>query len=183
MRSPFGGRMKKLVPRLIQAVIFPFVLSILPYASFADWKLPPDKGTLPKEEVNAILAGNDYPETTTYTKKVDLIDFPSYGQKFTQVAVTLRPKQPRMHKGKKLVVVGGEPGSEYAMDFLETPEGKEGMGVWLAKRGITFVALTRIGRWNFLDRAGNGSWREIPLEGRMPIYHRGQKTYWSSDDY
>ena len=48
-----------------------------------------------------------------------------------------------MRNGRKLVVVGAEPGSEYGMDFLETVEGKEGMGIWLAKRGITFIALTR----------------------------------------
>lgn len=51
-----------------------------------------------------------------------------------------------MRNGRKLVVVGAEPGSEYGMDFLETVEGKEGMGIWLAKRGITFIALTRVGR-------------------------------------
>ena len=175
--------MQKLVPHFIQAVIFPFVLSVAPHASFADWKLPPDKGTLSKEEVSAILAGNDYPETTTYTRKIEFIDFTSYGQKFTQVVVTLHPKQTRTHKGKKLVVVGGEPGSEYAMDFLETPEGKEGMGVWLAKRGFTFIALNRVGRWNFFDNGGNGSWKDIPLEQRMPVFNREQKSYWSPDDY
>ena len=174
--------MEKIARHLLYSAMFPAVFLIAADAA-AGWKLPPDGGTLSREEVNAILAADDFPENTAYDRKIEYLDFTSYGQKFTQVVVTLHPKQPRMHRGKKLVVVGGEPGSEYAMDFLETPEGREGMGVWLAKRGVTFVALTRIGRWNFLDRAGNGSWREIPLEGRMPIYHRGQKTYWSSDDY
>jgi hypothetical protein len=61
-------------------------------------------------------------------------------------------------------VVGGEPGSEYAMDFLETVEGKEGMGVWLAKRGITFIAPTRVADGTFWLRRkrlveGHTSWR------------------------
>ena len=152
-------------------------------APAADWRLPPDKGTLTTDEVGAILAGSEYPETTTYTRRTEYIDFTSYGQKFTQVVVTLVPKQPRLHKGRKLVVAGAEPGSEYAMDFLETVEGKEGMGVWLAKRGITFIALTRVGRWNFFDPSGDGSWKSIPLESRMPVYNRDRKTYWSPDDY
>ncbi len=162
--------MKKIIRHLLFSAMFPAVFLIAADAA-ADWKLPPDGGTLSREEVNVILTADDFPESTAYERKIEYLDFTSYGQKFTQVVVTLHPKQPRMHRGKKLVVVGGEPGSEYAMDFLETPEGSEGMGVWLAKRGVTFVALTRIGRWNFLDRTGNGSWREIPLESRMPIYH------------
>jgi hypothetical protein len=99
------------------------------------------------------------------------------------VVVSLNPNQPRLYKGRKLVVVGAEPGSEYAMDFLETVEGQEGMGVWLAKRGVTFIALTRVGRWNFFDPSGDGSWKDIPLEQRMPIYNRERKSYWSPSDY
>ncbi len=76
--------------------------------------------------ISAILAANEYPETSGYSQKVDYIDFDSFGQKFTQVVVTLTPDKPRLHNGKKLVVVGGEPGSEYAMDFVHTAEGKEG---------------------------------------------------------
>jgi len=152
-------------------------------AQAATWKLPPDKGTMTKDEIDTILAGDDYPETTAYSKKIDFLDFTSYGKKFTQVVVTLSPKQPRMHKGKKLVVVGAEPGSEYGMDFLETPEGKEGMGAWLAKRGVTFIALTRVGRWNFFASDGSGSWKDIPLDQRMPIFNRDQKSYWSAEEY
>src|SRR5712692_2384216 len=119
-------------------------------AQAATWKLPPDKGTMTNDEIDTILAGDDYPETTAYSKKIDFLDFTSYGKKFTQVVVTLSPKQPRMHKGKKLVVVGAEPGSEYGMDFLETPEGKEGMGAWLAKRQC---AACRTIAWNSTSRA------------------------------
>lgn len=147
------------------------------------WQLPPDKGTMGKEEIIEILGGNDYPETTNYTQKIEYLDFTSYGKKFTQVVVRLDPKQPRTRNGKKLVVVGAEPGSEYAMDFIETAEGKGGMGVWLAKRGITFIALTRVGRWNFLSGDETGSWKNIPNEQRMPIFNRDQKANWSSEDY
>jgi len=77
--------------------------------------------------------------------------------------------------------VGGEPGSEYAGDFLETPEGKPGPAIWLAKRGVTFVALTRVGRWNFL--APDGSWAAIPVERRMPMFDRQQKAPWTEADY
>ena len=147
------------------------------------WKLPADRGTVGKDEIAEILDGKDYPESTSYTQKIEFTDFTSYGKKFTQVVVRLDPKQPRTRNGKKLVVVGAEPGSEYGMDFLETVEGKEGMGIWLAKRGITFIALTRVGRWNFLAVDRSGSWKDIPLNERMPIFNRDQKTYWSAEDY
>src|SRR5262245_30547577 len=120
------------------------------------WELPPDNGTMGKETIAAILAGNDYPETSGYRQIIDFIDFTAYGQKFTQTVVTLTPR-PLIRNGKKIVVVGGEPGSEYAMDFVRTVEDKDGAAVWLAKRGITFVGPTRVGRWNFL----------APTQGRL----------------
>jgi hypothetical protein len=149
----------------------------------AEWQLPPDKGTVEPATIAAILAGNDYPETSGFRRKVEYIDFSAYGQDFTQVVVTLVPDRPRLHQGRKLVVVGGEPGSEYAMDFLETPEGKEGPGIWLAKRGVTFIALTRVGRWNFFDPSGNGSWKDIPIGIRMPIFNRQQAAPWTAADF
>jgi hypothetical protein len=145
------------------------------------WELPADRQTLDRSAVAGILAANDYPETSRYAKRVELIDFESYGQAFTQVVVILTPDKPRLHEGRRIVVVGGEPGSEYAGDFLETPAGGEGPGVWLAKRGVTFVALTRVGRWNFL--APDGSWAGVPLETRMPMFHRAQKAHWTSADF
>jgi hypothetical protein len=153
------------------------------HAMAANWQLPPDKGTLGADGIAGILGGDDYPTTSGYQKTIDYIDFESHGQQFTQVVVTLRPDRPRMHQGRKLVVIGGEPGSEYAVDFLETPEGKEGPGVWLAKRGVTFVALTRIGRWNFFAKDGSGSWADIPLDIRMPIFNRAQKAPWTAADF
>ncbi|HEY4319162.1 MAG TPA: hypothetical protein VGN04_16295 [Herbaspirillum sp.] len=148
-----------------------------------DWQLPADKGMVDSKEVGVILGGNDYPVTSGYSKKVDYIDFDAYGQQYTQVVVTLTPDKPRLHQGRKITVVGGEPGSEYAMDFLQTPEGKEGPGVWLARRGVTFIALTRVGRWNFFDKSGNGFWKDIPIGTRMPIFNRAQKAPWSADDF
>ena len=147
------------------------------------WKLPEDKGTLGAEAIREILAAEAHPPTSGFRQKVEMIDFDSHGQRYTQVVVTLVPDKPRLHGGKRIVVVGAEPGSEYAMDFIETPEGKEGPGVWLARRGVTFVALTRVGRWNFLDRGGNGSWADVPLGERMPIFDRRQSAHWTSADY
>ncbi|HZQ60984.1 MAG TPA: hypothetical protein VFC24_06525, partial [Casimicrobiaceae bacterium] len=97
------------------------------------------------------------------------------------VVVWLAPDKPRLHDGRRIVVVGGEPGREYAMDFMVTPEGKEGPAVWLAKRGVTFIALTRVGRWNFL--APDGSWAGVPIAERMPMFNRDQKTHWTRADY
>ena len=149
----------------------------------AGWTIPPDKGYVEPESIAAILSGNDYPSTSGYRKIIEYVDFDSYGQQYTQVVVTLTPDKPRLHNGRKLVVVGGEPGSEYAMDFLETPEGKEGPGIWLAKRGVTFVALTRVGRWNFFAQHESGSWHDIPLGTRMPIFNRQQKAPWFAADF
>src|SRR5258705_13299702 len=149
----------------------------------AAWDIPPDNGTMGKAAIHEILAGNDYPETGKYKQAIDFIDFSANGQNFTQVVVTLTPDQPRLRNGKKLVVVGGEPGSEYALDFVTTIEGKEGPAVWLAKRGITFVALTRVGRWNFLAPGKDGSWESVPIGKRMPMFSRTQKAHWPESDY
>jgi hypothetical protein len=148
-----------------------------------DKSLPADRETLGRAAIDAIVAGDEYPATSGFTKRVEYIDFDAFGQSFTQVVVVLVPDKPRKHRGRDIVVVGGEPGSEYAGDFLETPEGREGPGIWLARRGITFVALTRVGRWNFLAPGETGSWEGVPVESRMPIFNRRQKAHWTSADY
>src|SRR5689334_1975856 len=145
--------------------------------------LPADRETVGRAEIDAILAHDEFPATTTFTKRVEYIDFDSFGQSFTQVVVILTPDKSRTHNGRDVVVVGGEPGSEYAGDFLATPEGREGPGVWLARRGVTFVALTRVGRWNFLAADGSGSWEGVPIESRMPIFSRNQKAHWTAADF
>jgi hypothetical protein len=147
------------------------------------WDVPADDATLGRQAVAEILASGEYPETTTYTQRVEFVDFTAHGQPFTQVVVTLTPEKPRLHNGRRLVVVGGEPGSEYGMDFVSTVETRDGPGIWLARRGITFVALTRVGRWNFLAPGNDGSWETIPLDQRMPIFSRDQKAYWARTDY
>ena len=159
-----------------------WLLSGLAFATpAAAWDIPPDNGTMGRAAIQEILAATDYPETGTYKQSIDFIDFSANGQDFTQVVVTLTPDRPRLRNGKALVVVGGEPGSEYAMDFVTTVEGKDGPAVWLAKRGITFVALTRVGRWNFLQ--ADGGWSAIPLNTRMPIFTRAQKAPWTAADF
>ena len=147
------------------------------------WDLPADNATLDRQAVAEILASGEYPETSSYTQRVEFIDFSAYGQPFTQVVITLTPDKPKLHNGRRLIVVGGEPGSEYGMDFVSTVEKREGPGIWLARRGITFVALTRVGRWNFFAPGNDGSWETIPLDQRMPIFSRGQRTYWARTDY
>lgn len=147
------------------------------------WEIPADNATMTQATVREILQGNDYPETSTYRQAVEFIDFSANGQAFTQVVVTLTPDKPLFRNGKKIVVAGGEPGSEYGMDFVKTIEGKEGPAVWLAKRGVTFVALTRVGRWNFLAPTGDGSWETVPIGKRMPIFNRAQKAHWTDADY
>ncbi len=147
------------------------------------WDLPQDNGTLGRQAIAEILAGREFPETSSYSQRVDFVDFTAHGQPFTQVVITLTPDKPRLHNGRRLVVVGGEPGSEYGMDFISTVEKGDGPAIWLARRGITFVALTRVGRWNFLAPGNDGSWENVPLQQRMPVFTRTQKTYWASSDY
>ncbi len=160
-----------------------FVIAAAVSVQAAAWDIPVDNGTLDRQAIAEILGGSDYPATSSYTQTIDYIDFTAHGHAFTQVVVTLRPDTPRLRNGRKLVVVGAEPGSEYAMDFVTTVEGKAGPGVWLARRGVTFVALTRVGRWNFLAAAGDGAWESVPLSERMPMFSRAQRAHWGPDDY
>jgi hypothetical protein len=159
------------------------ILTTVYVASAAAWTLPADKGTLPEAQVEEILAGKDFPEATGFTKTVKYVDYVANGKMFTQVVMRLEPAKPLMHKGRKVVLVATEEGSSSANGFIQTDEGKEGIGVWLAKRGVTFIALTRVGRWNFFAPDKSGTWETIPLNERMPIFSQHQKAYWSKDDY
>jgi hypothetical protein len=151
--------------------------------SASAWELPADKGTIPESQVEEILAGRDFPELTSFTKKLDYVDFTDNGMPFTQVVMRLDPAKPLMHNGKKVVLVATEEGSSSLNGFLTTDEGKEGIGIWLAKRGVTFIALNRIGRWNFFAPDRSGTWDSIPLNDRMPIFSQHQKAYWPTDDW
>src|SRR6188768_212853 len=107
----------------MKTACFALLLLVAVSVPARSWDLPPDNGTMGKDAVAAILAGNEYPETSTYRQTVEFIDFSVHGQSFTQVVITLTPDTPRLRNGKRLIVVGGEPGSEYAMDFIATVEG------------------------------------------------------------
>ena len=145
--------------------------------------LPDDGATLPAEAVAAITNGNAYPEATGYAKSVDYVDFEFHGKPFTQAVMTLSPDRPRLHRGRRIVVVAGEGGSDNGNGFLATYEGEEGAGPWLARRGVTFVAVPRLGRWNFFAEGDSGSWIDIPLGERMPVFDRHREDYWSAGDY
>ena len=145
--------------------------------------LPDDGAALPAEAVAAITNSNAYPEATGYWKRIDYVDFEMHGKPFTQVVLTLRPETPRLHDGRHIVVVAGEGGSDNGNGFLATYEGREGIGPWLARRGVTFVAVPRLGRWNFFAEGESGSWIDMPLGERMPVFDRHRSEYWSADDY
>lgn len=147
------------------------------------WDLPKDRGTIPDAQVEQILAGKDFPEITGFTKKLEYVDYTANGTVFTQVVMRLEPDKPLRRNGRKIVLVASEEGSSSANGFVVTDEDKEGIGVWLAKRGVTFIALTRVGRWNFFAPERSGTWESIPLDERMPVFSQHQKVYWSKDDY
>ena len=70
-------------------------------AAADDSFLPADRATLSRDAVAALLARDDYPATTGFTKRVEMIDFASFGQEFTQVVVILTPDKPRLHRGRR----------------------------------------------------------------------------------
>jgi len=143
--------------------------------------LPEDNGTLPRETVAAIEASDAYPETTGYTKSVEFIDFKRHGKPFTQVLTLFRPDKPRLHNGREILLVAGEGGKDNGNGFIETYEKKPGMAPFLAARGVTVAIVPRLGRWNFFH--DSGSWIDILLKERMPVFTRHQDAYWSSSDY
>lgn len=145
--------------------------------------LPDDGAVLPAAQVATITDGEAYPETTGFSRTDGTIDFECHGKPFSQVVMTLHPEIPRLHNGKPILVIAGEGGSDNGLGFLADYAGREGIGPWLAKRGITFAAVPRLGRWNFLSGGSAGSWADIPIGERMPIFTRHQDRYWSADDY
>lgn len=118
-----------------------------------------------------------------YSLAVRYFDFESYGKPFTQVAIVLTPAQPFLVDGRPVVVIASEGGNDNGRDFVRDLRGREGIGPFLARRGITFIALCRLGRWNFLTDDPLGSWIDVPLDRRMPIFHRGQTRHWTPEDY
>ena len=118
-----------------------------------------------------------------YTTTIRQFDFDSYGKPFTQVAIVLEPEQPLVIDGRRVVIAASEGGHDIGREFILDFDGKEAIGPWLARRGVTFIALCRVGRWNFLTDRPLGSWIDIPLEDRVPIYSRHQKRHWGSDQF
>lgn len=143
--------------------------------------LADDNQTIPAETLAAIQASDAYPETTSFSKSVEFIDFERHGKPFTQVLTLFRPETPRLHNGREIMVLAGEGGKDNGNGFIETYENKPGMAPFLAARGVTIAIVPRLGRWNFFG--DGGSWKDIPLGERMPVFTRHQDAYWSSADY
>lgn len=122
-------------------------------------------------------------ETSDFVHEVRMLDFESCGQSFTQVALVLNPAKPMTVNGREVVIVCSEGGSDNGRGFVQDYSGKEGVGPWLARRGIRFISLCRLGRWNFLSNDPLGSWHDVPLENRMPMFNRQQRTHWPASDF
>ena len=118
-----------------------------------------------------------------FEQSVQYFDFNACGKSFTQVALILRPETPLLVDGRRVTFVTSEGGSDNGRAFIEDNSGKPGLGPWLASRGVTFIQLCRLGRWNLLTDDPLGSWGEVPLGGRMPVFNRQQQRHWSPDDY
>ncbi len=118
-----------------------------------------------------------------FTQDVRYFDFDGHGKPFTQVALVLSPERPMTVNGRRVVLAASEGGSDNGQAFIRDNAGNEGLGPWLARRGITFIQLCRLGRWNFLTDKPLGSWRDVPLAGRMPVFNRQQQRHWSPEDY
>ena len=87
------------------------LILVIASAPAVSWEIPPDNGTMGREAIDAILAGNDYPETSTSTQR-SVHHFTAHVHDFTQVVVTLN-QSGRGCGTARSVVVGGEPGREY----------------------------------------------------------------------
>jgi hypothetical protein len=119
----------------------------------------------------------------SFTQNVRYFDFEAYGRAFTQVALMLEPERPLAVDGRRVVLVTSEGGSDNGRAFIQDNAGSDGLGIWLARRGITLIQLCRLGRWNFLSGDPLGSWEDVPLGSRMPVFNRAQLSHWSADDY
>lgn len=122
-------------------------------------------------------------DSSKFKQSVRFFDFECYGKPFTQVALILEPETPLLLDGRRIVIVASEGGHDNGREFVADYLGREGIGPWLAKRGVTFISLCRLGRWNFLSDEPLGSWIDVPLEQRMPVFHRGQNGHWPADQY
>ena len=136
-----------------------------------------------EQDLDRYLETYDKQPICDYTISEHLFDFDNYGKSFTQVAIVLEPSSPLHVNGKKVYFVASEGGHDNGRELIYDNDKEEAIGPWLARRGITFIALCRIGRWNFFTQHSLGSWFDIPLEKRVPIYNRHQKSDWAENQY
>ncbi len=148
-----------------------------------DWNTLADGSVISLSDQKQAIGKWGARESGGFRQTVRYFDFENYGKPFTQVALVLEPDKPLVIDGRRVVVAASEGGHDNGREFIHDYEGREGIGPWLAKRGVTFIALCRLGRWNFLSDDPLGSWIDVPLGERMPIFHRGQRKHWSSNDY
>src|SRR5581483_11667819 len=84
------GRRSRNLNRMRRTCLILLLLALLaPHAAACD--LPADNATLGRQSIAEILAGQAYPATSSFTQRIDFIDFSAHGQPFTQVVVTLTP--------------------------------------------------------------------------------------------
>jgi hypothetical protein len=152
-------------------------------APLVNWDALADGSVLSADVIGQAIDRAKADADSPYTQDVHSFDFASYGRPYTQVAVVLRPQRPLHVDGRRVYMVTSEGGSDNGRAFIRDNAGNEGLGPWLARRGVTFIQLCRIGRWNFLTDDPLGSWRDVPLGGRMPVFNRAQPRHWSADDY
>jgi pimeloyl-ACP methyl ester carboxylesterase len=152
-------------------------------AAKVDWNALASGSVLPASAIADAIDRAKGDADIPFTQDVRYFDFESYGKPFTQVALVLEPERALRVNGRRVVLVTSEGGSDNGRTFIRDNAGKEGLGPWLARRGVTFIQLCRIGRWNLLSSDPLGSWRDVPLGGRMPVFHRRQERHWSADDY
>jgi hypothetical protein len=143
----------------------------------------PDGEVLAQTELDRMMARSRALPTCGFKQSTRFCDFEAYGKPFTQAMILFEPETPLVVDGKKVVVIASEGGSDNGRAFVRDYTGKEGLGPYLAKRGVTFMTMCRLGRWNFLTDEPLGSWKNVPIETRMPIYHRGQKQHWPADQF
>jgi hypothetical protein len=148
-----------------------------------DWDALADGSVLSADVIAGAIERAAIDADRPFSQDVQFFDFESYGRPYTQVALVLRPERALRIDGRQVVMVTSEGGSDNGRAFIRDNAGNEGLGPWLARRGITFIQLCRIGRWNFLSGDSLGSWGDVPLGGRMPVFNRAQARHWSGDDY
>ncbi len=150
--------------------------------SFSD-RVPPEGQIVDRAALQASIDRAGARERCGFRRDVRFFDFEANGKPFTQAAILFVPEKPLRVDGRRVVLIASEGGSDNGRAFVRDNEGRDGIGPWLASRGVTFMTLCRIGRWNFLSDEELGSWRDVPLGARMPVFWRGQKQHWSPDTF